>query len=243
MFAGPKNRLAIRETALDLLLARKIATNGFLESPGADSTADLRQFKSIHPDAIRYLSQFAYTWVEFGLDWLTPALAKEISAWKAGAFIFRDGMETTPESLRCLGESKARLRFGDIGDALDQDSAAALSKGRDFLALSTHVLSPEIARQLARFPACLELRVKEQISPEAVRQLAAHIGEQCVLHLTQPLTPELMIPLAEAAGKRFLDLSGHANAESRLLICSMGRYSEIMSFLDLPMAMALIPDC
>jgi len=246
MRAGQKNRTYIRETTLDLTLATSIVSNGFLEPPGDDSTANLRQFKSIHPDAIRYLSRFNYAWVDFGLEELSPLLAREIAAWRVAGISFADGMASCSEALYCFDRSQASLSFGDIGDALDLQSVTALGRGQRYLGFAATQLSPQVAGLIARHPGRLEIKLKQPIVAETLQMLAAHFGDQCLLYLNQPITMELLLPLIQNNAIRYFDLSGlvqHTHHESALLLCKPTRYSEIMSFSDLPSALALGPNC
>lgn len=244
MRTGTIKHHTISETRLDLALALKIAANGFLEPPGDESYANLQQFRSIQPEAIRYLSQFAYTWVAFGLEYLDTALAREIAAWQVKAFNFKDGMDTSAAALCCFERCGISLSFGDIGDALNQESAAALSRSGDYLSFTAEELRPEIAALLANHRGWLEISLKLPVEPETMKQFAAHYGEQCQLYLNPSITLELLAPFIESEGKRYLDLSDRhqrVGYENALLLCNLRRHGEIMSFLDLSSAMDLGP--
>lgn len=225
---------------LDLKLAQEIMAKQQIEAPGAQSTADLTAFSGIAPEAIRYLAQFHYTWVDFAISHLGKALAQEITAWPAQAMSFRDGMETTSEAVACFRLCPAALRFGNLGDALEQDAAKALSTCGGALELAVDNLEPEIATLLANHYDPLEISVRQPVAMVSLLALTQHMGNDCTLHLNQPLTPELMAALHASPNKRVIDLSriaNHGPYQTSLLLCEEHHYAEILFQLDFQIAM------
>ena len=227
---------------LDLKLAQEIVAKHLIEAPGAQSTADLTAFSRIAPEAIRYLAQFHYTWVDFAITYMGKALAQEIAAWPAEVMSFKDGMETTSEALVCFRLCPATLHFGNIGDALDQDAAKALSTCGGALELAVDCLEPEIAALLANHHDPLAISVCQPVAMASLQSLTQHMGDECTLYLNQPVTPELMAALHASPNKRLIDLSriaNHGPFQTSLLLCDEHRYAEILSQLDFQLAMSM----
>jgi len=225
---------------LGLKLAQEIVAKQLVEVPGAQSTADLRAFSSITPEAIHYLAQFDYIWVDFAIGYMGKALAQEIVAWPAQAMSFKDGMETSSEALACFRLCPATLHFGNLGDALDRDAAKALSTCGGALELAVDNLEPEIAALLANHYDPLEISVRQPVALASFQALAEHYGDKCKLHLNQPVTPELMAALHASPKKRVIDLTRiahRASYQTSLLLCDEQCYPEMLASLDLPLAM------
>lgn len=229
---------------LDLKLAQEIVAKHQIEAPGAQSTADLKAFSSIDPEAIRYLTQFHYTWVDFTISYMGKALAQEIAAWPAQAMSFKEGMETTSEALVCFRLCPATLSFGNLGDALDRDAAKALSTCGGALELAVDDLEPEIAALLANHHAPLAISVRQPVAMASLQVLTQHMGDECTLNLNQPVTPEVMAALHASPKKRVIDLShiaNHGPYQTSLLLCDELYYVEILSHRDFPLAMSISP--
>lgn len=220
---------------LDLKLAQEIVAKQLIEAPGVRSTADLTAFSSIAPEAIRYLAQFQYSWVDFALSHMGKALAQEIAVWPVEVMSFYAGMETTSEALVCFRLCPATLHFDDIGEALDQDAAKALSTCGGTLELVLDNLEPEIAALFANHHGPLKISVRQPVALASLQALTQHLGEECKLHLTQSVTPELMAALHASPQKRVIDLNFIAHDpryQISLLLCDQLRYAEILSQLD-----------
>lgn len=220
---------------LDLKLAQEIVAKQLIEAPGVRSTADLSPFSSIAPEAIRYLAQFQYSWIDFSLSHMSKALAQEIAVWPAEVMSFNAGMETTSEALVCFRLCPATLHFGDIDEALDQDAAKALSTCGGTLELALDNLEPEIAALLANHHDPLTISVNRPVALASIQALTQHMGDECKLHLKQPVTPELMAALHASTKKRVIDLTFIAHDpryQISLLLCDQLRYMEILSDLD-----------
>jgi len=229
---------------LDLKLAQEIVAKRQIEAPCAQSTADLTAFSRIDPEAIRYLAQFHYTWVDFAITYMGKTLAQEIAAWPAQAMSFKEGMETTSEALVCFRLCPATLHFGNLGDALDRDAAKALSTCGGALELAVDDLEPEIAAVLANHHDPLTISVRQSFVMASLQALTQHMGNECTLYLNQPVTPELMAALHASPQKRVIDLSriaNHGPYQTALLLCDESHYVEILSYRDFPLAMSISP--
>lgn len=227
---------------LDLALAREIIADKLIEAPGRESSADLTAFSRIAPEAIRYLAQFPYAWVDFAIDSLGISLAHEVAAWPASAISFRDGMETTSEALTCFYLCPISLSFGNLGEALDPTAANALITCTGPLELAVDHLETEISAVLAMHHDPLEISVRHPAPPASIRPLANHQGDECRLNLKQPITAELMAALHANPGKRVIDLTrlaGRVTYQTALLLCDETRYAEILSGHDWPLAISM----
>lgn len=229
---------------LDLKLAREIVAKRQIEAPGARSTADLSAFSSIAPEAINYLAQFHYSCLDFAISHMGKALAQEIAVWPAEVISFNAGMETTSEALTCFSLCPATLHFGDLSEALDQNAAKALSTCGGGLELEIDNLESDIAALLANHHGPLKISVRRPVALASFLALTQHMGDECTLHLNQPVTPELMAALHASPQKRVIDLTFIAHTpryQISLLLCDQLRYAEIFSQLDFSLAMSISP--
>lgn len=229
---------------LDLKLAQEIVPEKPAEAPGLLCGLDLTTFTGIAPEAIRYLAQFHFTWVDFAISHMGKALAQEIAAWTVGDMSFRNGMETTSEALVCFRLCPAMLSFGNISDALDLEAAKALSTCGGALLLTVDCLEPEVAALLANHLDLLEIGIRQPVALASIRALSQHLGGTCVLYLNQLVTPELMAALHDSPKKRVIDLTRiahHSSYQTSLRLCDEHHYSEMLASLDLTQFMSIGP--
>jgi hypothetical protein len=185
---------------LDLAKAKQLIASGFIDPPNATGYADLTVFKDVLPEAIRFLSRYAWGFVDLGIDSLDIELAVALGACTGVSFFTYEHL-THLES-ECAA-ALCTLRHALVFPSLNRLSAATareLAKSDGLLHFSLSSISTEVAAALAHHRNEIGLTLTSEPSVEAA------------LHLSQHQGYAIEIGVKQAPSKRMLDaLSSNPN--------------------------------
>jgi len=118
------------------------------------------------------------------------AWGSELSKWHAAALVFPASTIVPAEALLWF-----RGTFSDLvlpgSLSLSEASASALASVRGHLTLSVNDICFDVACALACHEDEMSLTLRGPCSPASIAELAAHRGNELVLHLDEPPSDEL----------------------------------------------------